>query len=1365
MTDGPSRLRLDRRALLKMTGLVGATGLAGLGRGEGVTVAESGTVPDLRAQSEKQPWSMYREDKRNTGYNPTTVASTVGSLSSERVADLRRGLSQEVTIADKKLFVSESRTPPLDEEERPRVVAVGIETGEHEWSVTLGDGDESVRMSNAPTYEEGIVYVGVTYEPEETDSVDYRIYMLDADTGGEINTLEGRNLREESEDTARVRPQLTPGPEVFSCNVTVVNDRLYFDHGTHGVDGTIRGVDIADENQMWTADIGQKRTPAVTFHDGTIYTVGGFWWPEADQYLSALDPETGEVEWVSDLEGELYPHPVAFGDTIYVGGSSAEQPSKIYALDSRAGDRRGAAEVAGAGGTIYDLIVVDGRVYALSRLSEGETVQLSAAFPEQNRYETIYEWDADPFSRGAAIRGDQNHLYVKDEKNVRVIDPDGRTEVWKEEFSRALSTSPTVVENAVYVGDEQGGVHTLRADSEGPLVNAEIELRGISDSSFEPGETVEFEVHVRNTGTTDYIFAGTAAVETPDGATLSTEPLYVEVEAGTAFEFTIDGTLPDDAPEGEYDAGVFVFDPDDPESPLDEDTQEDAFVVVTGGVIEFTTHDGTAPPGGQATLTFTVENTGTEEVRAAFEFSDGDTEVKGNATLAEDGFTVLDTDADGGAWSGLHNGFPFAEKDLSAGETWQPSITIGTNRYEIGTGEYRFPIPYIQGPDAGWTYDEDVATIGLVVELTEAISLTSSGGSAPRGGEATLEFGVTNNTGSTAEDIAVWPSGGVWGDGLPGEWEVAATDGDDGEWWRFTEDSPEWSIGTLGSGETRNPSISFTISSGVDPGSYTFESTVGTAQKATVYDRAEGTIEVLDETVDLELVADGDETTPGGEATVEFTLRNTGEATTGAGVQLRGDEVAFAPDWTVAATDPADGEWFVDDRYWATDTLAPTEEQSPTITFEAPDDAPPGEYTVEAEARRNGTVVDTATATIAVERDRLAELEAKKLDGFTTPIDTHSVALDERPAVEPLLGDVITAVEDGDIPADDGEEALVRLIRGEAATLRTLQLTGPASTPEDVPELDVTRETVRVLFDIAVSLLLDALAIKQRLAQRLEIVDPENVDNLDEEDVERLVELIAEIEFKETARAFAELVFPDGAVEDVMTEAEAIAEDVLDDIDEGVLETSEEIKEAIDAAYEGTLTEFAEYLRVPLEAGIDTPTRWGDVRGLDDDLDDLHDAFTVEGIQAGIDGDREGARQGVDRAREDLEAHAEDVQEMITELDEAADYATLLGNIPTVLEWIDDLDEAAGRADGRTVEPQVAVSTIIVAVASVEKVLGAVGKVIQAAGALIGIYGLWQMRRTHGDAIDAAIAGDPDPGHLGVGEATGTTAVEPPEGR
>ena len=228
------------------------------------------------------------------------------------------------------------------------------------------------------------------------------------------------------------------------------------------------------------------------------------------------------------------------------------------------------------------------------------------------------------------------------------------------------------------------------------------------------------------------------------------------------------------------------------------------------------------------------------------------------------------------------------------------------------------------------------------------------------------------------------------------EWECTDWDeytidevvtGDGIEWREESPTTGSWGWSTpkdLQQGDLRDFSVSIQIDEDATPGTHEislFEREYPVSLTAIFPPDEERFVSVTVLGPELELTAEGDETTPGGEATVEFTLSNTREATAEeAGIGLGGTP-AFDPDWDLIEVwettvgDPPqviehpddEGDFAVSDRFWRVFDLDPDDSQTITLTWEVPEDIDPGEYEVEADELDEPDVEATATIEIIEE--------------------------------------------------------------------------------------------------------------------------------------------------------------------------------------------------------------------------------------------------------------------------------------------------------------------------------------------------------------------------------------------------------------
>ncbi len=188
--------------------------------------------------------------------------------------------------------------------------------------------------------------------------------------------------------------------------------------------------------------------------------------------------------------------------------------------------------------------------------------------------------------------------------------------------------------------------------------------------TVEPGDVVETNVYVENTGTSESTFyVGYAAVG-PDG------DVY-DNDASTHEEVTVDGndgrwvtvtwTVPADAPAGEYDLHTGLWQSqqgDDLVGKLDRDTSTDAIAIQSTSlsVVDVTVSPENPQPDSEVTVAVTLTN-------------DGETDVSGNPVKFElgDRSTTRSTDIPAGETTTV-------EATLDTGDVDSETLTVTVDR-------------------------------------------------------------------------------------------------------------------------------------------------------------------------------------------------------------------------------------------------------------------------------------------------------------------------------------------------------------------------------------------------------------------------------------------------------------------------------------------------------------------------------------------------------------------------------------------------------------------------------------------------------------------------------------------------------------
>ena len=393
--------------------------------------------------------------------------------------------------------------------------------------------------------------------------------------------------------------------------------------------------------------------------------------------------------------------------------------------------------------------------------------------------------------------------------------------------------------------------------------------------------------------------------------------------------------------------------------------------------LELTAEGDETTPGGEAIVDFSITNTGNATTEApvgidSIPVNDQWTELLDESDDAGGEWRHLCVDP-GGCYSSWRLGGPLSEEELLPGETREPALTLSIED-DAEPGSYDITVTASYESDDHETEDEATATIEIADEIDAEITLLDIVQDVYEPGEELVKEVLVENTGGQDHEFSIQsylipPDGPrLWSNPEPMELE----DGDS---------ETDTIGGDLPDDITRG---------WYDAGVIIFDPETDETLDQDIWETA---FEIIDpvEGPELGLTGEGDETTPGGEATVEFTLSNTGDATgESLSVELAG--IAFDPDWEITSvwdipvSDPPPvvdhpedlGSFDVADRWWQVGDLLVGESRTLTVTFEAPSDDTPDEYAVEATEFDSG---EEATAIIEVSTDDEPDLARFDQDG------------------------------------------------------------------------------------------------------------------------------------------------------------------------------------------------------------------------------------------------------------------------------------------------------------------------------------------------------------------------------------------------
>ncbi len=283
-------------------------------------------------------------------------------------------------------------------------------------------------IHSSPAISNGTVYFG---------SQDHNFYALDADTGV-------KNWEYETGSWVESSPAVANGTVYFGSN-----------------DSWIYAFDAQSGEKTWEfkTNFPVKAAPAVA--DNILY------FGSDDYFLYALDATTGTKLWDFNVGGPAWSFPAVSEGVVYIGSSSGW----AYALNSLNGQRRLRFKSHYA---IYaSPVVKDGTVYVVTT----------------NGYLYAFEGDARTKYREHEITPYWAQMYIMGVPGV-TKPPIQTGFLWMKRLERPATSSPTIVNNTLYIGLE----NTLIAlDIESREVRWEFETGGtIRSSPAVAGSTVFF---------------------------------------------------------------------------------------------------------------------------------------------------------------------------------------------------------------------------------------------------------------------------------------------------------------------------------------------------------------------------------------------------------------------------------------------------------------------------------------------------------------------------------------------------------------------------------------------------------------------------------------------------------------------------------------------------------------------------------------------------------------------------------------------------------------------------------------------------------------------------------------------------------
>ena len=222
----------------------------------------------------------------------------------------------------------------------------------------------------------------------------------------------------------------------------VTAERVYvssYDEHVHALDADTGEV-------LWETELDPTAAPAVV--DGSVYVA-------ESGTVNALDADTGDIEWQAEMAGKGVQSPAVVEGVVYAGTDMFNQRNHVAALDAETGERlwetsgRVTCAPTVAEGILYTGYKAGTDAYPLHALDTdtGETLWT---------HEMEGSWTHSPAVVEGTLYANGSAMYA--------FDPESGEGQWRYDVDGA-HTAPAVVDGTVYIGTLDDNVQALAADT------------------------------------------------------------------------------------------------------------------------------------------------------------------------------------------------------------------------------------------------------------------------------------------------------------------------------------------------------------------------------------------------------------------------------------------------------------------------------------------------------------------------------------------------------------------------------------------------------------------------------------------------------------------------------------------------------------------------------------------------------------------------------------------------------------------------------------------------------------------------------------------------------------------------------------